>query len=202
MAVLRVGNIDKRPNLLPQVRILAVFRHTDDFNIGVHVIARAEREVAANRVLAAKVCLRHFFADNCDFRRSGGIAIIELAPGQQWNSQSRKEIWSYPVLLDVRICVFRHRVALRGDICKGIAVREQRHFRHAHRAHTRQASDVFSQAVGQRDRLFRGITIQFRRHRELDYVIRLHSKILPFQIYQALRKESRSRQQHYRQRHL
>src|ERR1700735_191836 len=116
MLVLSIRNVHKWPDLLPQVRILAVFPHTNDFNVGMHAIARAKREVAANRVLAMKVSLCHFLADARNLRCSGSVARIKLARGHEWNSQSREDMWSYPILLHVRIGVFRCRVSLCGDV--------------------------------------------------------------------------------------
>jgi uncharacterized protein (UPF0264 family) len=82
-----VGHIDKRPDLLSQVRIFAVFHQADYFDIGVYRVARAKREMATDGILSWKEGSRHFLAYNCYFGRSGTIAIVELPPSEQGNSQ-------------------------------------------------------------------------------------------------------------------
>src|SRR5215468_9656638 len=78
--------------------------NADNFARGVH-----PAHVFANRVFVGEMAALKRFVNDSDQRRPFDIAIIEKAPGAQWNSQDPKVIFAHLVVRGLGSPLFRDR---------------------------------------------------------------------------------------------
>src|SRR5262249_54312850 len=169
--------------------VFAVFDDTDDFNIGVDIVAGPECEMAAERAATFKEPMHKGLVDYCDFRGRWRVGLAELAARNERYTHGREVIGPNPILSNVGILVGGGGVAFDGGIGGRTAVGKDCYLGGADRSHAGLGGDCMSDPVGQVYSLSRGIAIELGRDRELNNMIGANADIQALQVVQAKSEE-------------
>ncbi|MCG3163969.1 MAG: hypothetical protein JMDDDDMK_05428 [Acidobacteria bacterium] len=181
--------------------MLAVFHYADNLNVQLHV-AGAESESRADRAAVREKLPRCGFVDDRHLLTRSHVGAGEFSARHQRNAQRRERSGADPVLEHLEIGVWNLRRAFGSDVAALVVVGENGNRGDSDRSHAGQRLHRFAQLIAKRDGLLRLVTVQFRREREGDHAVGLHSQINVTQIPQRARHQSGSDQQQHRQRHL